>query len=162
RIKQGSADEAVLRTWVNMLAALPDDQLAEALKYREKEAAGAGPKRATGGRRRGPPSQYNNKGRDPPEKPPAPSAPLPPADYVNGFKNQYQAQGLTPLLVEAYSAAAEKLARNAFRGGDTHKLIPCKPSPSCRETFVRSFGLKAFRRPLEPDEVKRYAALFPR
>ena len=26
--------------------------------------------------------------------------------------------------------------------------------------FIRSFGLKAFRRPLEPAEVKRYEALF--
>src|SRR5205823_5885151 len=64
------------------------------------------------------------------------------------------------LLVEAYSAAAEKLARNAFRGGDTHHLIPCKPSAACRETFVRRFGLRAFRRPLEPSEIRRYTALF--
>jgi len=42
RIKRGSADEAALRAWVHTLAALPDDQLAEALKYREQEAAGAG------------------------------------------------------------------------------------------------------------------------
>src|SRR2546430_11056230 len=47
RIKPGSADEAVLRAWVATLAALPDDQLAEALKYRAEEAAGAGQKRAT-------------------------------------------------------------------------------------------------------------------
>jgi hypothetical protein len=162
RIKQGSADEAVLRAWVNTLAALPDDQLAEALKYREQEAAGAGQKRTTVVLRRLTQSQYNNTVRDLLGDLTAPGNQFPPEDYVNGFKNQYQAQGLTPLLVEAYSGAAEKLARNAFRGGDTHKLIPCKPSASCRETFARSFGLRAFRRPLEPDEVKRYAALFTR
>jgi len=160
RIKQGSADEAVLKAWVKTLAELPEDQLAQVQKYRAEEASGGGQKRTTVVLRRLTQSQYNNTVHDLFDDITAPGNQFPPEDYVNGFKNQYQAQGLTPLQVEAYSAAAEKLARNAFRGGDTHNLIPCKPSPSCRETFVRTFGLKAFRRPLEPDEVKRYAALF--
>src|SRR6185436_12488942 len=61
--------------------------------------------------------------------------------------------------IEAYSAAAEKLARAAFRAGDTHNLIPCKPSAACRARFVREFGLKAFRRPLDAGEQSRYEAL---
>src|SRR6185295_7509023 len=68
-------------------------------------------------------------------------------------------QSLSPLLIENYSAAAEKLARNAFRGGDTKGLIPCKPSAACRTRFVREFGLKAFRRPLDAAEQKRYESL---
>jgi len=51
------------------------------------------------------------------------------------------------------------LARNAFRGGDTHGLIPCKPSAACRARFVREFGFKAFRRPLDAGEQKRYETL---
>ncbi|MEZ5404371.1 MAG: DUF1592 domain-containing protein [Bryobacteraceae bacterium] len=78
---------------------------------------------------------------------------------MNGFKNQAQAQSLSPLQIEAYSAAAERLARNAFRGGDTRGLIPCKPSAACRARFLREFGLKAFRRPLEPAEQARYEKL---
>jgi len=87
---------------------------------------------------------------------------FPPEDFVNGFRNQSQAQSLSPLLIENYSAAAEKLARNAFRGGDTRGLIPCKPSAACRTRFVREFGIKAFRRPLEAEEQKRYETLMSR
>ena len=48
---------------------------------------------------------------------------------------------MPPLLVEAYSTAAEKLALNAFRAGDVNGLIPCKPASAadvkCRDQFVR-------------------------
>jgi hypothetical protein len=43
--------------------------------------------------------------------------------------------------------------------GDTHGLIPCRPSVPCRAQFVRDFGKKAFRRPLSVSEQKRYEAL---
>src|SRR5262249_40160141 len=56
--------------------------------------------------------------------------------------------------------AAEKLARNAFRGGDSRGLISCQQDTSCRAQFVREFGLKAFRRPLAGKEVQRYSKLF--
>jgi uncharacterized protein DUF1592/uncharacterized protein DUF1588/uncharacterized protein DUF1595/uncharacterized protein DUF1585 len=71
---------------------------------------------------------------------------------------------MPPLLAEAYGAAAERLALNAFRAGDVNGLVPCKPSSArdvkCRDQFVRTFGLRAFRRPLEASEFDRYAALF--
>ncbi|HEY1341920.1 MAG TPA: DUF1592 domain-containing protein [Bryobacteraceae bacterium] len=160
RIKPGSPQEAILKSWIQTLAAMSDAQAAAALKYRDAEAAGDGRERITVVLRRLTNSQYNNTVRDLLGDLTGPSSQFPPEDYVNGFKDQYQAQSLTPVLLEAYSAAAERLAGSAFRGGDTRGLIPCKPSPACRETFVRSFGLKAFRRPLEPSEVKRYAAMF--
>ena len=107
-------------------------------------------------------SQYNNTVHDLLGDQTAPANQFPPEDFINGFRNQRKAQSLSPLLIEAYSAAAEKLARTAFRGGDTHGLIPCKPSAACRTRFVREFGLKAFRRPLEPAEQKRYETLMSR
>jgi hypothetical protein len=71
---------------------------------------------------------------------------------------------MPPLLVETYSTAAEKLALNAFRIGDVNGLVPCKPASAaddkCRDAFIRQFGLKAFRRPLTEDELRRYGALF--
>ena len=94
-------------------------------------------------------SQYNHTVRDLLGDQTAPAMQFPPEDFVNGFRNQSRGQSLSPLLVEAYSNAAEKLARSAFRGGDTHGLIPCKPSPECGKRFVREFGRKAFRRPLD-------------
>jgi hypothetical protein len=107
-------------------------------------------------------SQYNNTVRDLLRDQTSPASQFPPEDYVNGYKNQYEAQNLSPMLVEAYVASAERMARNAFRQGDTQGLIPCKPSAECRDRFIRSFGLKAFRRPLDPAELKRYEALFAR
>ncbi len=160
RIKQGSEEESVLKAWVQRLAKLSGDELARTLKHRE-ESVDSG-KRPTVALRRLTHSQYNNTVRDLLGDQSAPANQFPPEDFVNGFKNQYQAQNLSPLLVEAYSAAAERLARNAFQGGDRRGLVPCKPSAACRTRFVREFGLKAFRRPLELDEQKRYEDLFRR
>ena len=71
---------------------------------------------------------------------------------------------MPPLLAEAYSGAAEKLALNAFRAGDVNGLVPCKPTAArdtrCRDQFVRRFGQRAFRRPLTDAEFERYTALF--
>ena len=162
RIKPGGEEEGILKGWVQRLAKMSDGEIAIALKLHEEKAAGAGTARPTSALRRLTHSQYNNTVRDLLGDQTAPANQFPPEDFVNGFKNQYQSQNLSPLLVEAYSAAAERLARNAFRGDDRRGLVPCKPSSACRERFVREFGLKAFRRPLEIGERKRYEELFRR
>jgi hypothetical protein len=161
RIQQGSQDEAVLKGWIEQLTHLSGDDLAKALNYREEEAAGG---RATpqAELRRLTHSQYNHTVHDLLGDQTSPADQFPPEDFINGFRNQIQGQSLSPLLIEAYSAAAEKLARNVFRSGDTHGLIPCKPSAACRTRFVREFGLKAFRRPLEADEQSRHESLMKR
>jgi hypothetical protein len=155
RIKQDSPDEAVLKTWIAQLAQLSGAELATALKYRERESEGAG---ATQDAllRRLTHSQYNHTVRDLLGDQTGPAMQFPPEDFVNGFLNQSRGQSLSPLLLEAYSNAAEKLSRSAFRGGDTHGLLSCRPSPECGKRFVREFGRKAFRRPLEPEEQQRY------
>ena len=61
-------------------------------------------------------SQYNNTVRDLLGDRSLPANQFPPEDFVNGFKNQYAAENLSPLLEDAYSTAAEKLAARAFRG----------------------------------------------
>lgn len=160
RIKKDSPDEAALKTWVAELGKLSGADLARAMQYREEQAQGSGHTAPRIELRRLTHSQYNNTVRDLLGDQTSPANQFPPEDFVNGFRNQSQAQNLSPLLIEAYSAAAEKLARNAFRGGDTKGLIPCKAAaPACRSRFVREFGAKAFRRPLEPAEQKRYEAM---
>jgi hypothetical protein len=158
RITPGSAEEAALQAWIDRLTKMSAEEIAKARQYKNDghgSVAAPGPvlRRLTH-------SQYNNTVRDLVGELSQPASQFPPEGYVNGFKNQYQAQSLSPIQYEAYSAAAEKLARNAFRRGDEYKLIPCKPSPACRAEFVRSFGLKAFRRPLTAAEQKRYESLF--
>jgi Protein of unknown function (DUF1592)/Protein of unknown function (DUF1588)/Protein of unknown function (DUF1587)/Protein of unknown function (DUF1585)/Protein of unknown function (DUF1595) len=159
RIKQGSPEDATLKAWTHGLTQLSGNDLAAALKYREEEASGGGRAVERTDLRRLTHSQYNHTVRDLLGDQTGPSSQFPTEDFVNGFRNQSRAQSLSPLLIESYSAAAERLARNAFRGGDTHGLIPCKPSAACRARFVREFGLKAFRRPLDSAEQKRYETL---
>ena len=163
RIHPNSPEEAVLKTWIEYLAKLSGPDLEAALKYKKQESAGHGIA-ATAVLRRMTNSQYNNTVRDLLENTLSPANDFPPEDFVNGFRNQYQALGVSPLLAEVYGAAAEKIAADAFRRGDAHGLIPCKPvagkEAACRRRFIESFGRRAFRRPLEPEEVTRYAAIF--
>lgn len=162
RIKPGSPEEALLKAWVDRLAKLSGAELTAALLYREEEDSGAGQVRPEMDIRRLTHSQFNHTVRDLLGDQTQPANQFPPEDFVNGFRNQAEAESISPLLMESYSTAAERLARNVFRGGDTRGLIPCKPSAACRTRFVREFGLKAFRRPLEPAEQKRYETLMER
>jgi Protein of unknown function (DUF1592)/Protein of unknown function (DUF1588)/Protein of unknown function (DUF1587)/Protein of unknown function (DUF1595)/Protein of unknown function (DUF1585) len=159
RIKRDSPEETVLKGWIAKLSHLAGGELASALKYRELENAGSGGAAQDAELRRLTHSQYNHTVRDLLGDQTSPAMQFPPEDFINGFRNQSRGQSLSPLLVEGYSNAAEKLASSAFRGGDTHGLIPCKPSVSCRARFVREFGQKAFRRPLAAAEQQRYEAL---
>ena len=101
--------------------------------------------------------QYNNTVRDLLGDMTQPANRFPGEDFVNGYLNQAEAQDITPLLAEAYSNAAERLARAAFRFGDRQGLIPCEPSgpadQDCAEQFARELGGRAFRRPLGADEA---------
>jgi len=161
RIKPGSDEEKILTQWVQYLASNSEQSLA-ALRTKLGETAGS----AMQGHlvRRLTHSQYDNTVRDLLDDYSRPATHFPPEDYVDGFKNQTRYQGMPPLLVDAYSTAAEKLALNAFRAGDINGLIPCKAAGpadvKCRDQFVRTFGGRAFRRPLRDDEFKRYAAAF--
>ena len=153
RIAPGSPEEAILRTWV--------DHLSITRVLPKKDSIGAAPPPIGPVLRRLTHFQYNKTVRDLLGDQGNLADQFPPEDFVNGFKNQYQSQSISPLLAEAYSLAAGKLAQNAFRSGDTHALIPCALSAiGCAEKFVASFGMKAFRRPLQKDETDRYLRLF--
>jgi hypothetical protein len=161
RIKPGSSEEQILKKWVASLASASDASLAAAMKSLVAGEGEGGPKQLV---RRLTHAQYDNTVRDLLGDYSKPAERFPPEDYVDGFKNQLTGQGMPPLLVETYSTGAERLALNAFRIGDVNGLVPCKPSSfsdqKCRDAFVRGFGLRAFRRPLNEDEVKRYSTVF--
>jgi hypothetical protein len=182
RIKPGSPEEQIVAKWAASLASASDATLAAAMKTLTAGEGEAAPKQLV---RRLTHAQYDNTVRDLVGDYSKPAERFPPEDYVDGFKNQLTGQGMPPLLVETYSTAAERLALNAFRIGDINGLVPCAPSRGygasrqssagstratadkwafndnkCRDAFVRKFGLRAFRRPLTDDEVKRYSAAF--
>jgi hypothetical protein len=163
RIRKNSSDEAVLRSWVDQLARLQGQDLAAALRYRQEEQRGYGTTRKAVLRRLTH-AQYNNTVRDLLKDSSEPASMFPTEDYVNGFKNQYEALSVSPILADAYGRAAERLAANAFRRGDSRGLLPCKPvsetDASCRTQFIRTFGRRALRRPLEPAEITLYESIF--
>ena len=161
KIEPGSPEEQVLRVWVQHLSSVPDAAVIAARArldiVKPAVAHEVGLRRLTH-------SQYNNTVRDLIGDHSRPADRFPPEDFVGGFKNQTRAQGIPPVLEDAYSRAAERIALNAFRAGDVNNLVPCKPSSArdakCRDQFVRGFGEKAFRRPLNDVEVRRYDELF--
>jgi mono/diheme cytochrome c family protein len=161
RIQPGTAEEQALQTWVQYLATVPDTLVAAARTrlstVKPVASHGVGLRRLTH-------SQYNNTVRDLLGDYSRPADRFPPEDFVGGFKNQTRTQSIPPVLEDAYSTAAERMALNAFRAGDVNGLVPCKPASAkdekCRDQFVRSFGEKAFRRPLTDVEVRRYNELF--
>jgi hypothetical protein len=161
RVKPGSEEEKLLAAWVNYLAATAPESLEQS---RRRLISPRGPGQPDERVRRLTHSQYNNTVRDLLGDFSKPAQRFPAEDYVDGFKNQLRHQGMPPLLVESYSAAAEKLALNAFRAGDINGLVPCKPASAedarCRDQFIRTFGARAFRRPLRDMEVQRYSAAF--
>ncbi len=162
RIAPGSPQEATLRQWVQYLAKMPEERARRAAQYRDTEAMSYG-KSGRAVLRRLTHQQYANTVRDLLKEATDVASQFPPEDFVNGFKNQYQSQSLSPTLIEAYSQTAERLAGNVFRRGDSRKLIPCdyqKAPAACRERFIRTFGRRAFRRPLEAQEFARFDALF--
>jgi len=152
RIKLGSADEKALRAWVDYLLTQPAPAIAST-RAASEDAPRPVLRRLTH-------SQYNHTVRDLLRDDSRPADRFPKEDFVHGFTNQAEGQSVSPLLAESYARAAERLARSAFRGGDTRRLIPCEPSPACREGFIREFGRRAFRRPLGPEETARYEKLF--
>lgn len=163
RIKPDSQEERALRTWIDYLAALSD---AEVRQAREKITRAQRRELSPLTMRRLTHSQYDHTVRDLLHEQSQPAAAFPKEDFVHGFKNQIEAQGISPLQAEAYAKAAERLAAAAFRGGDQRGLLPGSPdSPTdaaLAEKFVRQFGLNAFRRPLSDDEAGRYRELLLR
>lgn len=161
KIKPDTDEEKALVTWVNYLASLTDAQVRAAReKIARAERVGLNSLLV----RRLTHSQFNNTVRDLLGDQIQPANSFPKEDFIHGFKNQAEGQGVSPLQAEAYSKAAERLARGALRGGEYRGFISRQPaSPDdkeCAQEFVRRFGLKAFRRPLGDSELRLYTGLF--
>lgn len=161
RIVPGSEAESQLRSWIQHLATLSaEEQLRARQSIQRANQWSLEPLSV----RRLTHSQYNNTVRDLVGDQSQPANRFPKEDFIHGFKNQLEGQGISPLQAEAYSEAAERLARGAFRGGDRLKLIPTPPDSPVDSvaalSFINSFGLKAFRRPLAQREQEKYLGLF--
>jgi hypothetical protein len=65
------------------------------------------------------------------------------------------------LIVELQNAAGQLAERAVAQAEVYAALVPCAAQGlACRDEFLRSFGLRAYRRPLTEAELTRYQALF--
>jgi hypothetical protein len=85
-------------------------------------------------------------------------------DFAAGLAGDEEAGGfaantspVSEAQAEQYHVAADTIATKAVAAGLT-KLAPCASTPgdACVDQFVRSFGRRAFRRPLTNEEIDRY------
>jgi len=109
-------------------------------------------------------TQYDNTVEDLLGDTTRPSTTFPAENQVEGFRNNVYAHQASPLLVEMFQGAAESIAARAVSTRlDT--LAPCAAGAdavACGRSFVRSFGMRAFRRPLLDDEAQIFDGLFER
>lgn len=92
---------------------------------------------------------------------------LPPDTTVGGFGNDARTLGPSDLRIARYEALAFAFADAAtVDDAALARLLPCTSfatdaeQASCGRALIASFGRRAFRRPLETDELERYARRF--
>lgn len=80
----------------------------------------------------------------------------PPSEMlINDFEGP-----ITNVAWQFYQDAAEEIAKAVMSGPNRSKFINCDPATNgCLEQTIRTFGRKAFRRPLEEAEVARFLKL---
>lgn len=93
-----------------------------------------------------------------------PELPDLPADGVasGAFENDARSLGPSDLRIARYEAAAMAMGQHAVDdAGARSRLVPCTTEDTaCADAFIRHAGRKIFRRPLDADQVARFAAFF--
>jgi hypothetical protein len=107
--------------------------------------------------------EYNNTVRDLLGDNSNPADVLPPEEEVAGFNNQAGALTTSDLLVEQYLKVAEGVSARAIGNMDA-LMEGCDPasqgSDACALSFIERWGQRAYRRPLEQEEVDRLQDVF--
>ena len=107
--------------------------------------------------------EYNNTVRDLGLDATAPAEVLPAEELGNGFGNDADVLGVSPLLIDGYRTLAQQIAQRVT--GDAAALAAftgCNATAdaACAAPFIASFGARAFRRPLAADETGMLQAVF--
>lgn len=86
-----------------------------------------------------------------------------PAEQPNlGSYEDGGSRGVNERLLQEIVLAAELLSSEAVQDAARYaNIVGCEPSePTCRDDFIQSFGRRAYRRPLTPEEFGRFVTLF--
>jgi len=106
--------------------------------------------------------EYNNTVRDLLGTGLTPADDFPADDRGSGFDNVADVLSLSPLHLDMYQRAAEKLVDEALAGSERKRVLSCdlaSAGPSCIDGTLRSFARKAWRRPLAEGELTRLKSL---
>ncbi len=106
-------------------------------------------------------AEYNNTVRDLLGDTSNPADAFVREEEQNGFNNNAEVQGMTPILAEQLMLAAENVAARATE--HLADLVPCLATAeqtACMRRFIASFGERAYRGPLDEDEVDHLYAVF--
>jgi len=106
--------------------------------------------------------EYDNTIRDLVGADLAPAESFLPDEEFLGFDNQAASLQISPLRAEQYMTAAELVADHV--AAHRLELLDCDPAVTgevaCVRAFIEGFGLRAWRRPLETDEIDALAGLY--
>ncbi|HEV8246389.1 MAG TPA: DUF1592 domain-containing protein, partial [Polyangiaceae bacterium] len=106
--------------------------------------------------------EYNHTVHDLLNDATAPGSSFPSEELALNFPNNADIQTVSSLLIEGYETASIALATEAVK--DLPTLLGCDPATTgedqCVQSFISSFGLKAYRRPLAADEVASLVDLY--
>jgi hypothetical protein len=108
-------------------------------------------------------SEYNSTLRDLLGTSEQPAANLPAEDLSFGFDNIGAALNVSALHVETYASAADQLIEKALLPGAPlrEQILTCDVNSAgtdCTRQILRSFGRRAFRRPLTEEQLTRLMA----
>jgi hypothetical protein len=108
--------------------------------------------------------EYNNTVRDLLGVTSNPASVLPGEESGSGFGNDADALGVSPLLIDGYRTVAQQLAEEVTSDDSAvMNITGCDPAAGesqCQSSFLSSYLTRAFRRPLEADELSSYATTF--
>lgn len=79
-----------------------------------------------------------------------------------GFDNIASVLGVDEAQYDRYFEAAQALATEVMAANDLRaKVVSCAlTDPSCLQSTIEAAGLRLFRRPLTPDEIKTYRGVY--
>ena len=95
-----------------------------------------------------------------------PADDFPPDPTGYGFDNIAEALTLSPVMVDRYYRAAEQVLDRAMKArGSRDRILVARPGKGTSEEaaarrVIRTFAARAFRRPVEKEQIERYLAVF--
>ena len=109
--------------------------------------------------------EYNNVVRELLGDTTRPADQFVPESAQSGFTNSAESTLLSSVVIDDFERAATALAREATTPSKLAGLVGCDPNAAaeqdaCAATFIQDFGARAFRRPLEAQQVTDYQTLY--